>query len=386
MKSTDQTLPSAAAAESSPPASFRWLRKLDRIFVFSVIVPTIAAALYFGLIASDVYISESRFVVRSPQRQSMSELGSLLAGSGFARSQDDAYSVLDYVQSRDALLELDGKLKLRSHFASSDVDFASRFPGLFGINDGFESFHRYFSDHIEIIYDSTSSVTTLEVRAFTAEKARDINEQLLTMGERLLNNLNARSRQDLIEAARQEVQVAEDKAKTAALAFSAYRSNRTVFNPDQESALALEGVVRLQEQLRVTETQLAQVKLVSPNNPQISTLAAQAERLRKSIEAETSKVLGARTSLSAKAPEYERLLLDKTFADQRLTGALATLDLARSEAIRKQLYLERLIQPNLPDHALEPQRIRSIFMVLVLGIVTWGVVSLVVSSVREHAE
>jgi len=96
--------------------------------------------------------------------------------------------------------------------------------------------------------------------------------------------------------------------------------------------------------------------------------------------------MGKGSGLSAKSPVFDRLTLEKTFADRQLGGALAALDTARSEATRKQLYLERLVQPNLPDNALEPRRLRSILTVLVVGLVLWGVLSLVAASVREHTD
>jgi capsular polysaccharide transport system permease protein len=83
---------------------------------------------------------------------------------------------------------------------------------------------------------------------------------------------------------------------------------------------------------------------------------------------------------------FDRLTLEKGFADRQLGSALASLETARSEAQRKQLYLERLVQPNLPDMAVEPRRIRSTLTVLALGLVLWGVLSLVVSSVKEHTD
>jgi len=48
-------------------------------------------------LASDVYISESRFVVKNPQRSAQTGLGALLQGTAFSRSQDDTYSVHDYI-------------------------------------------------------------------------------------------------------------------------------------------------------------------------------------------------------------------------------------------------------------------------------------------------
>ena len=73
-------------------------------------------------------------------------------------------------------------------------------------------------------------------------------------------------------------------------------------------------------------------------------------------------------------------------SDKQFASTLASLESARSEAERKQLYLERLVQPNLPDKALEPRRIRSIFMVFAVGLIAWGVVSLLVASVKEHTD
>ena len=83
------------------------------------------------------------------------------------------------------------------------------------------------------------------------------------------------------------------------------------------------------------------------------------------------------------APEARDDLAQQQRADD---AALAALDAARSEAARKQLYLERLVQPNLPDTALEPRRIRGVLSVLVVALIAWGVLSLIVAGVREHIE
>jgi capsular polysaccharide transport system permease protein len=361
------------------------MRRFDRIFVLTVLIPTVASAVYFGAIASDVYISESRFVVRNPQRQAQTGLGALLMGSGFSRSQDDTYSVHDFIRSRDALRELDDKLKLRAAYSGADIDTVNRFPGI-ERDASFEALHRYYLKHVGIEYDTASSISVLRVSAFTADDSQKINEMLLQMGERLVNNLNTRSRQDLISVAEGEVKVAEDKAKAAALSLSAFRANRSVFDPTAQSGLQLQGVAKLQEELLATEAQLAQVRQVAPNNPQIAALVSRAEGLRKVIAAETGKVIGNDSSLTGKAPVYDRLALEKTFADRQLGSALVSLETARSEAQRKQLYLERLVQPNLPDKAMEPRRLRSVFMVFALGLILWGVVSLVVASIREHTD
>ena len=364
----------------------RVLRAFDTIFVVTVLVPTLAAVVYYGLIASDVYISESRFLVRSPERQVQSGLGSLLQSTGFSRSQDDTYSVQDFVLSRDAVRQLDARMNVRAAFSDPSVDVFNRF-GSVGRDRSFESFYEYYQKHVIVDYDTTSSISELRVYAYKAEDAKRINELLLEMGEYLINTLNERSRQDLIAVARQEVTAAENRALAAATAVSSYRANRSVFDPVGQSALQMQSVTKLEQDRIAAEAALAEVKRVSPQNPQVTSLTQRVQGLREAIAAESARVTsGNSASLSSKAPAYDQLVLEKTFADRQLGTALSSLESARSEAARKQLYLERLVQPNLPDKAMEPHRIRSILTVLLLGLVAWAVGSLVTASVREHTE
>jgi capsular polysaccharide transport system permease protein len=363
-----------------------WLRR-HFLFVLIVLLPTCCAVVYYGLIASDVYVSESRFLVRSPQHQAPSGLvGQLLQSTGLSpHSQDDTYSVRDYILSRDALKELDQKLDVRKVYSNPDVNPIDRFPGLW-LNRSFERFYLYYGKHIGVEYDPVSSISILTVQAFTAADAYKINHALLDLSERLVNTLNDRSRRDLISFADNEVKIASDKAKDAAIALLTYRSSQAVFQPDKQAALQLEGVAKIQQELVATETALVQLKKLSPDNPQIGALTDRAAALRNAITSEASKVTSARGSFSARAPDFERLALDVEFADKQLGLALAGLESARAEALQKQLYLETLVQPSLPDKAMEPKRFRSMFTFLIISMVGWAVASILIASVREHAD
>ena len=370
---------SARRARRSRP---RWL---NLQFLLIVALPTLLAVIYYGVIASDIYISESRFVVRSPERPNQLGLGALLQGTALSRSQDESYSVQDFMLSRDALRELDEKLQIRTSYTDRSFDGFSRFPG-FDRDTSFEALHRYYQKQVSIDYDTASSISVLMVRAFTPEKARDMNEALLLMGEHLVNNLNMRSRQDLIEVAQREVSAAEERSRNTSLSLSQFRSSDGVFDPTAQSALQLQGVGKLREELLASEMQLTELRRLSPSNPQVETLSHHVAELRRQVESESGRVVGGKSSFSGKSPAYERLILEKTFADQQLGAAMASLETARREAARKQLYLERLVQPNLPDHAVEPRRLRGVLTVFALALVLWGVVSLVLAGVREHAD
>jgi len=390
----DATAPAGVAAPAAPPPPAkparpsrlrRIARRFNGLFALTVLLPTLAAGVYFGEIASDVYISESRFLVRNPQRPAQGGLGALLQGTAFSRAQDDTYSVHDFIRSRDALQELDKALGVRKAFSSEAVDFFNRFPGI-DPDESFEALHRYYQKRVDIVYDTVSSISILQVRAFSAEDAKRINEMLLEMGERLVNNMNMRSRRDLIEVAEKEVRQAEERARDAAGALSGFRTNRSVLDPDRQGAMQLQGVMKLREELLVAQGQLDQVRQVSPENPQIGSLESRVKAIEKAIADENARVLGRSGGLVSKSPAFDRLVLEKAFADRQLATAMAALDQARAEAARKQLYLERLVQPHLPDHAVEPRRVRGVVTVFVLGLVLWGVLGLVLAGVREHTE
>lgn len=363
-----------------------WLRRNVMLVIF-VIVPNCATMVYYGLIASKVYVSESRFLVRSPQHTVPTGgiVGELLQGTGISHSQDDTYAVRDFILSRDALKELQTTLDVRRLYARSEADIIDRFPGL-DWDHSFEELYKYYEKHITIEYDPVTSITTLTVRAFAAEDAQKINAQLLDMSERLVNTLNDRSRQDMVRFADNEVRIASDNAKEASVALLTYRSAQSVFEPDKQAAIQLENVAKIQMDLVSTEADLAQIKKLSPDNPQIGALMSRADTLRETIAAEANKVTNARGSFSARAPNFERLALEVEFADKRLGLALAELESAKSEAQQQQLYLERLVQPSLPDKAMEPKRVRSIIAILLMSVVVWGVASIVRASVREHTE
>lgn len=365
------------------PSSMRQSWQAHRLFWLTVVLPTLAAIVYFGFIAADVYISESRFVVRSPERSTISPLGMLLKGTGFTRSQDDSYTVRDFMLSRDALRALDDKLKLRAAFNKGDM--FSRFPGL-DWDGSFENMHRYYQKMVGVQLDPISTIATVTVRAFSADEAQKINQHLLEIGEALVNQLNERGRQDMIRFAANEVSEAENKAKIAALALARYRNEKGVIDPEKQSAIPLQQIAKLQDELIATKSQLAQLQMLARDNPQTPVLKKRIQMLETEIELESGRVTGGGRSLASKAVEFQRLALEKEFADKQLASALASLEQARNEAQRQQLYLERIAQPNLPDAAMEPRRLRAIFAVFVLGLIVWGVLSMLITGIKEHQD
>ena len=99
---------------------------------------------------------------------------------------------------------------------------------------------------------------------------------------------------------------------------------------------------------------------------------------------EAAKVASRDIALSAKDAQYQLLVLDREFAKDQLASTMASLQLARDQAQRQDLYLEVVSQPHLPDVAMEPRRIYNIVTVLSLSLLIWAIWSLFIAGVKEH--
>jgi capsular polysaccharide transport system permease protein len=383
-----QVEPASVLREQSTQRVKRYLSRIARIsplFLLCVVIPTVISTVYFGIIASDVYISESRFIVRSSQRQAVSSFGSFLQNVGVSRAQDDAYSVHDFMMSRDALHRLNDQLGVAKSFSAPGIDMFNRFDPL-GTDGSFEALYKYYGKQVSIDADSSSNISVLRVKAFNPQVAFRTNEALLEMGEQLINRLNERSRRDTVRFSEAEVASAAARANAASLALSKYRNQNGVFDPDRQSGLQLQQISKMQDELIATKATLAQVTTLTPDNPQIGALRKRIDTLQGAIDAAMGQVAGSGASLTSKAADYDRLLLEREFAAKQLTTALASLEQAKSDAQRKQLYLDRIVEPNKPDSALEPRRLRAILTTFLLGLVVMGMASLLIAGAREHKD
>ncbi len=355
-----------------------------RLFVLCVALPTLLAILYFGLIASDVYVSESSFIVRNQEDIPQSPLGSLLHGTGLSMTDSTTSAVQTYILSRDALSVLDSDLHIGHAFSSHNVDFFSRFARL-PWHSGFEYLLLYYRNKVNVSSDSSASIVSISTRAFTAVDAYAINRRLLELTEARINKLNESAREDTIRYAAAEVADAEAKEDAATAVLARYRAQRNVMDPEKQSAVQLELIAKLESELVATQALIAQVERLASNNPQLPALRQQALFLQKAIQAETARVVGVpHDSLASKAQEYSRLSVQKEVAGTILASAIAALETARNEARRKVVYFERIAQPSKPDVAMEPHRLRSIAATFMLGLILWGVLSLLVVAIKEH--
>jgi capsular polysaccharide transport system permease protein len=372
-------------AIEKPVVSGWRFRIRNKLFILVVALPVIASILYFGFLASGVYVSESRFVVRSPDKPAQSGLGVILKTAGFATAGDEIYAAQSFAGSRDALRALDRNKVFEAAYSRPEISIVDRFNP-FGTGGSFENLYKYFQNKVSVQNDSTTSITTLTVRAYDPRDAYRFNEQLLEMSEATVNRLNERGRQDLVRYAEDEVAEAKLRSQRTAMALAAFRNRSGILDPEKQAEVEMQMTSKLQDQLIAARTEFAQLQRYTPENPRIPVVRTQMATIQGQIDRELGKVAGNRGSLAAGSVAFQRLTLESQFADKQLGAALASLEEARNEASRKQAYVERIVQPNLPDSPIEPRRLRGIFATLVVSLIAYGILRMLIAGVLEHAQ
>lgn len=379
----------AAGTGARPVSAGRLLQffgSLNLWFWAIVGLPTLVAGVYFFGIAANLYMSKAEFLIRSPKGVQMSPIGSFLQSTGLTRSGGDSAAVADYIMSRDAVRKLEHHDDLRAIFDRPGSDFVTRFPGALSFDrTDFEALYAHYKHFVSVETNVTTGVTTLRVKAYRAQDAQKIAQALIGYSQLLVNHLNKQERQDSLALARREVAQVEHQITDIQDRLTAYRIKQKMINPKTASA----SVLMLIQQMTTAETnaraQLAEMLRASPNSPQLPLVRTRIESLENLIERERAKLSGQTGSVVATMTEYEHLVMQRQLSEKALASAFTSLEAARLEAQRQQVYLERVARPNLPDYPLYPERFLDFAMVVVSCLLAYSLAWLLVASVREHA-
>lgn len=387
MQST--TMRGRSRSEEIVEYNLRIDRQRGRFFklalVLVVLVPTVASSLYYGLIASNRFVSEAQYVVRGVSTQRATGVDILFRTLGISRAVDDTNAVQNYLLSRDAVRALEAKVPLRRIFSTASADWGSRFPRPWR-DDSFESLYDYYRDRVQIVTNSKSGITELAVATFRPEDSVTIAVALLEVAEEMVNRLNERARNDLVDAARREVQQSEAALLEVQKHLTAYRNSELVVDPMKNSAAILETIGALTNDVAQASARLSEVEATTPNSPLRHGLRAQLTSLQQQITNLRSLLAGDEKALATNLSIYERLTLERSLADNRLGAATTAYIAAQQEAQRKQIYVERVVSPNLSDESTAPRRLHAVATVFTVCVTFFAVMWIILVGAKEHAQ
>lgn len=363
--------------------------KRYRWFGLVVVLPTLVVAAYLLFVASDQYVSEAHYLVRSQSGQTQSAPssgGSLLSGNGGSSALSaaaESLSVADYLNSHDAVDALQRRVDLVALFRRPEADRLSRMPVE---RPTPEFLKRFYNRQVNIFFDEDNGITTLSARAFRPADAYALSSQLLRLGEQRINEMNRRAYRDAVALSRQQLDEAEASLRSIGSQVTRFRQSERDADPQVSASAQISLVSRLQQELAAARAQLSTTnQLIGTGNPQTQALRQQIASLQQQLNAENARLAGGTSAIAAGLGDYEALRSRQLFLQERYASAATAFESARQQAIRQQLYVVRVVEPNLPVKSIYPQRWLVVITVFAILMVVYSIGWLIAAGVREHS-
>jgi len=384
--------PNAAAREGLRPPVRRSFARLRHVlvalsFIVCVIVPAAASGFYLWTVAVDQYASSVGFTVRREDAGSPTDVLSGLTNFSGASSTDTDI-LFEYLQSQKLVSEMDAEVGLRTRWSKPKYD------PVFAIdeNASIEALMAYWERMVRVSYGTGAGLIEVEVRAFAPDDATLIAEALFAKSSQMINDLSSIARSDSIRYTNVELKAAEDRLRGAREALTRFRNVNQIVDPQLDLRSQAGLLAKLQEQ---KATALIELDLLSKtaqlSDPRNQQAQRRLEVINERIAQERLK-LGGSGQLPQEGDrgfadiigEYERLVVDREFAQEAYISARAAHDSALSEANRKSRYLAAYMEPTQAQSAAYPERLTLQIVITLFLFLLWSVGVLVYYSVKDR--
>ena len=351
--------------------------------LFFVALPTFLVGRYYYTEATDMYETESQFVIQKSEAAGASALGGLFSGTGFANSAD-SITVQGYLTSREAMMRLDKELGYRAHFQQDFIDNLQRLPKDASLEDAF----KLYEENVKVGYDLTEGVIHLEVIAATPEDSQAFSNALIRFAEERVDELSQRLREDQMNGAQAAYDTAEAEMFNAQAEVLRLQQSRGVLSAEAEIAAQMGIINSLELQIEDKLLDLAEI-LDNPNPNEI-----RSDILRREIDRRVERVAILRqkltettagsVSLATISGELQIAEANMLTRQLMLQQSLQLLETARVDANRQVRYLSIGVTPVAPDVPTYPRKMESTILAFIIFMGIYIMLSLTVAILREQ--
>jgi capsular polysaccharide transport system permease protein len=302
-----------------------------------------------------------------------------------AASREDQYMLQAHILSIDMLQQVHEKLDLRQAYASPKLDFIFRLSE----NAMQEEFLEYYRNRVEVVVDDASGLLTIRTQGFTPEIAKAVNQEVVAISERFINESSHRLARDQMSFAESELEKARARLDDVRDRLLAFQEEHNILDPTAQAAANTGLTVELQAMRARYEAELkGLLAYLNDDAPQVEAVQAQIEGIRQQLQAESRRSItnADGVSLNVLAGRYQELLAELEFVSDAYRGALTALEAARIESTRKLKSLVLVESPALPESAEYPRRIYSLVALLMGLTLLYGVGRLIVATIEDHQE
>ncbi|QGM97395.1 hypothetical protein [Methylocystis parvus] len=348
-------------------------------FAFCVIAPVFVASVYWGLIASKQYLTETKFALRGSE----SSFAALGVSGGDEKQLQDSQVVTNYILGRSMVYTLDKSIDLRRIFSRPGIDYFSGFDS----DDPIEMLEKYWKKRVDASVDLMSGIISVQVRAFTPEDSLLISQKIIDLSEKLVNEMSTRSRRDALEQAQSELTRAEEHLKIATVNMRDARNAEGVLDAPAAAEALNKIITKLRLDLAAAQESLAlQSSASATQSPQVKLLNARVDSLKKQIAEYTAQIASRENSatLADRAGVLSERQVELGLAQQQYALASSTYESARIDLERQRAYLVPFLRPTLAEKSIYPRRWIEWSIIVAPAVLGWAILVGLAFLVRDH--
>lgn len=354
-------------------------------FAAVVVAPFLVASIYWGLIASKQYVTETKFALRAGEASSLDLLSGGGVGSQASQQMQDAQVLVNFIRSRSMVEALDRKINLRAMFSRPGVDYFSSFDR----DDPIEELEKYWKKRVDASIDLMSGIISVHLRAFTPSDSLTISQNVAELSERLVNEMSTRSRRDALAQARTELTRAEQQLKNATAAMRDARNAEGVLDAPAAADAINKVITSLRMELSRTQEDLAlHSDAETLDSPQARLLNARVQSLKTQIDDYSTQIASGGEkgtgSLAQRAGVLSHHQIELSLAQQRYALAASAFENARVDLETQRAYLISFLRPTLAEKSLYPRRWIEWAIIVAPATLGWLALVAVAFLVRDH--
>lgn len=382
--SMDQILGQARAQEKPEKARrFRLRLRLNHILFLAVVVlPVLLVSAYMYLLATDRYESIASTNI-TEEKSSTASIDLSMLGLSNTAADSDALILKQFIESKDMLVYLDEKIRLREHVTSSDIDFYSRMSS----DASLEDFQEYYSWLIYMMYETDSKLLKFSVQAFDPQYAQQMLKVMVARSQAFMDDLNVRVTREQLQFFNGEISSSEARLKAAKEELISFQRKNRLLTTESEGQAILSTIYGMEQSVIQKQSDLnARLEVLDKSAPQLQTLQLEIKSLQNQIAQAKDRLAGSSVnSVTELDSKFREIQLNLEFVTNIYKSNLNALEQARLEAARRLKFLVVVTEPSLPQTSEYPRRGYAVITAALVCLVLFAVASLSASIIREHS-
>lgn len=378
----------AAHYRVAPPVADARLRPrhygLIGAFALLVVLPTLSHSWYLWTKAEPQYESLLGFGSRTEEgAQTFDFLGAL--GGGGQSGSRDMDILYEFVTSQELVAKVDRDLNLKAMWSRPAGDPLNRFSP-----DGtIEDLVKYWQRMVLVEYDRGTGLMNLKVFAFDPADAQAIATAILRESTDIVNELSQTAQDDVTRYSKQVLDENQQKLAEARMAVLDFQVRNNIVDPSNVVSNQLSAVAMLNQELTNAEVELDLLTGTLPTtDPRIANLKRRIEVINNRITVERAKVGDTANQgvagFATLMAEFEKLKVERDFAQQAYLSALAGHNQALADAQKKTRYLATYVAPTLAEAATAPNRPMQAGLTALAGFLIWAISALTFYALRDR--